>query len=151
MAQPIDKDGAKQNVEKVDKGTAHVDGEHKQQVHHPQKMGIPSQRFSTIWSILVRLGEVDLPRAGGNVVDQTVGIAIATVGHGNVDVFAQYLVDAVALFCLPGAVSSSDRSGTWLSSYSSSLRAVQRWLGGGTLAPAMAGVNTAKASSISEG
>ena len=33
----------------------------------------------------------------GDIVYQTVSITVAAVGHGNVDVFPQHLVDAVAL------------------------------------------------------
>jgi hypothetical protein len=88
VTQAIHKNGAKQDVEKVDEGAAHVDGKHEQQVHHAQKDGNAEPAVQDHLINFVRLGERYFAGSRGNVVHQAVGVAIATVGHGDINVFA---------------------------------------------------------------
>ena len=95
--QALDKNRTRQDIEKVNKSAADVDGKQKHQVHHAQENRHPqpaveNDAVNFVGEVAARLS---CPLGGlfGQVLDEPV----AAIGDQNIDIFPQNLVNGVAV------------------------------------------------------
>ncbi|MNF62458.1 hypothetical protein D3C84_441400 [compost metagenome] len=86
MVHPVHEQGAPQDVEEVDEGAAHLDGEHEHQVHHQQEEGDadPAVEQHPIQPLALGYGEPALLLAG--LLAPVMDVAVAQIRQLQVDV-----------------------------------------------------------------
>ena len=94
MAGTIDKDCSGKNIEKVDKCAAHVNGEHKHQVHNCEKdrQAKPAVQYDFVDLLGHGLTEFLLPTY--HIIGEALNKLVATIGKENINLFASFLLQS---------------------------------------------------------
>ena len=84
----VDKDGAAEHIEEVDKGSTEVDRDHEDQIHDAEKEGDPEDTVDQNMVDHGREGRAQLAVAVHDIPGEPVNKAIAPVGKHDIQIFA---------------------------------------------------------------
>ncbi|MNH02823.1 hypothetical protein D3C79_620690 [compost metagenome] len=86
MVHPVHEQGAPQDVEEVDEGAAHLDGEHEHQVHHQQEEGDAHPAVEQRPVQPLALGDRELALLTARLLAPVMDVAIAQISQLQIDV-----------------------------------------------------------------